>query len=94
LRWAAASFIYFVCVLFSAAQETEPRTGFRAAIGQNPQTRPPLRPSTDTTRCTGSRAQKQRAISAAVTNAGLARQDSRQAFDALLPSVTYNNSAI
>ncbi len=31
---------------------------------------------------------------AAVTNAGLARQDSRQAFDALLPSVTYNNSAI
>jgi outer membrane protein TolC len=31
---------------------------------------------------------------AAVTNAGLARQDRRQAFDALLPTVTYNNSAI
>src|ERR1700732_967745 len=31
---------------------------------------------------------------AAVTNAGLARQDRKQAFDALLPTVTYNNSAI
>ena len=33
-------------------------------------------------------------FNAAVTNAGLARQDRRQAFDALLPTVTYNNSAI
>ncbi len=33
-------------------------------------------------------------FNAAVTNAGLARQDQRQAFDALLPTVTYNNSAI
>src|SRR6202163_2900140 len=32
-------------------------------------------------------------FNAAVTNAGLARQDRRQAFDALLPTVTYNNSA-
>lgn len=31
---------------------------------------------------------------AAVTNAGLARQDQKQALDALLPGVTYNNSAI
>src|SRR5216684_7471353 len=33
-------------------------------------------------------------FNAAVINAGLARQDRRQAFDALLPTVTYNNSAI
>src|SRR5229473_365564 len=33
-------------------------------------------------------------FNAAVTNAGLVRQDRRQAFDALLPTVTYNNSAI
>jgi outer membrane protein TolC len=33
-------------------------------------------------------------FNAAVTNAGLARQDRRQAFDALLPTVAYNNSAI
>src|SRR5882757_7279410 len=33
-------------------------------------------------------------FNAAVTNAGLARQDRRQAFNALLPSVTYDNSAI
>jgi outer membrane protein TolC len=33
-------------------------------------------------------------FNAAVTNAGLARQDRRQAFDALLPTVSYNNSAI
>src|SRR5260370_12221257 len=33
-------------------------------------------------------------FNAAVTNAGLAHQDRRQAFDALLPTVTYNNSAI
>ena len=31
---------------------------------------------------------------AAVTNAGLAREDKRQAFTSLLPTVTYNNSAI
>src|SRR5229473_2270292 len=31
-------------------------------------------------------------FNAAVTNAGLAHQDRRQAFDALLPTVTYNNS--
>jgi outer membrane protein TolC len=33
-------------------------------------------------------------FNAAVTNAGLARQDRRQAFNALLPTVTYDNSAI
>jgi outer membrane protein TolC len=33
-------------------------------------------------------------FNAAVTNAGLAHQDKRQAFAALLPSVNYNNSAI
>jgi len=33
-------------------------------------------------------------FNAAVTNAGLARQDKRQAFAALLPSVNYDNSAI
>src|SRR6266849_4824376 len=33
-------------------------------------------------------------FNAAVTIAGLAHQDRRQAFDALLPTVTYNNSAI
>src|SRR6267154_4914866 len=33
-------------------------------------------------------------FNAAVTNAGLARQDKRQAFAALLPAVNYNNSAI
>src|ERR1700726_4563149 len=33
-------------------------------------------------------------FNAAVTNAGLARQDRRQAFDVLLPTVSYNNSAI
>src|ERR1700720_2415987 len=33
-------------------------------------------------------------FNAAVTNAGLARQDKRQAFAALLPTVNYDNSAI
>jgi len=50
--------------------------------------------TTDAARRAGSCAQNSVPFNAAVTNAGLARQDRRQAFNALLPSVTYDNSAI
>src|SRR5216684_4012692 len=83
LQWAAASFVYFACAPASAQQSAKPANAAAAA---------PLRL---TLQDALDRARKNSVqFQAAVTNAGLARQDSRQAFDALLPSVTYNNSAI
>jgi len=81
-------------VLFSAAQETSPApaSARQSAKPANAADAAPLRL---TLQDALDRARKNSVqFQAAVTNAGLARQDSRQAFDALLPSVTYNNSAI
>jgi len=81
-------------VLFSAAQETSPApaSARQSARPANAAAAAPLRL---TLQDALDRARKNSVqFQAAVTNAGLARQDSRQAFDALLPSVTYNNSAI
>jgi len=81
-------------VLFSAAQETSPApaSARQSAKPANAADAAPLRL---TLQDALDRARKNSMqFQAAVTNAGLARQDSRQAFDALLPSVTYNNSAI
>ncbi len=94
MQWAAASFIYFVCVLFSAAQETSPAPA-SARQSDKPANAAAAAPLRLTLQDALDRARKNSVqFQAAVTNAGLARQDSRQAFDALLPSVTYNNSAI
>src|SRR5467141_3752639 len=94
LQWASASFIYFVCVLFSAAQETSPAPA-SARQSPKPANAAAAAPLRLTLQDALDRARKNSVqFQAAVTNAGLARQDSRQAFDALLPSVTYNNSAI
>jgi outer membrane protein TolC len=94
LQWAAASFVYFACVLPSVAQETSPaRTS--AQQSAKPANAAAAVPVRLTLQDALDRARKNSVqYQAAVTNAGLARQDSRQAFDALLPSVTYNNSAI
>jgi outer membrane protein TolC len=94
LQWAAASCVYFACVPPSVAQETSPAPAFaqQSAKPANAAAAAPLRL---TLQDALDRARKNSVqFQAAVTNAGLARQDSRQAFDALLPGVTYNNSAI
>ena len=93
MQWAAASFVYFASVPPSVAQETIPASA-SAQQSAKPNAAPaaPLRL---TLQDALDRARKNSVqFQAAVTNAGIARQDSRQAFDALLPSVTYNNSAI
>jgi len=94
LRWAAASFVYFACVLTSVGQETNPAPVSAQQPGK-PANAADAAPLRLTLQDALDRARKNSVqFQAAVTNAGLARQDSRQAFDALLPSVTYNNSAI
>jgi len=81
-------------VLFSAAQETSPAPA-SARQSPKPANAAAAAPLRLTLQDALDRARKNSVqFQAAVTNAGLARQDSRQAFDALLPSVTYNNSAI
>ena len=93
LPWVA-SFICFACVVPSVAQETNPAPVYSQQSGQ-PANATPAAPVRLTLQDALDRGRKNSVqFQAAVTNAGLARQDRRQAFDALLPSVTYNNSAI
>ena len=94
LSCAAASLVFLACGLASAAQEpppAEPVSQQPAAQTANSSAAPlrlTLQDALD-------RARKNSVpFNAAMTNAGLARQDRRQALDALLPSVVYNNSAI
>src|ERR1700674_4684143 len=94
LWWVAASLAYFACVLPSGGQETSPGpvSSQQSASPANAAAAAPVRL---TLQDALDRARKNSVqFQAAVTNAGIARQDSRQAFDALLPSVTYGNSAI
>jgi len=94
LQWAAASFVYFACVLPSVGQQTSPAPA-SAQQSDKPANAAAAAPLRLTLQDALDRARKNSVqFQAALTNAGLARQDSRQAFDALLPSVTYNNSAI
>jgi len=94
LQWAAASFVYFACVLPSVGQQTSPAPA-SAQQSDKPANAAAAAPLRLTLQDALDRARKNSVqFQAALTNAGLARQESRQAFDALLPSVTYNNSAI
>ena len=94
MQWAAASFVYFASVPPCVAQETIPASA-SAQESAKPTNAAPAAPLRLTLQDALDRARKNSVqFQAAVTNAGIARQDSRQAFDALLPSVTYGNSAI
>ena len=94
MQWAAASFVYFACVLPSVGQQTSPAPA-SAQQSDKPANAAAAAPLRLTLQDALDRARKNSVqFQAALTNAGLARQESRQAFDALLPSVTYNNSAI
>jgi len=94
LQWAAASFVYFACVLPSVGQQTSPAPA-SAQQSDKPANAAAAAPLRLTLQDALDRARKNSVqFQAALTNAGLARQDSRQAFDALLPGVMYNNSAI
>jgi outer membrane protein TolC len=94
LMWIAASLACFMFAQGSAAQETSPATvppqeGARPA---NASTTTPVRL---TLQDALDRARKNSTqFQAALTTAALARQDRTQARNALLPTVTYNNSAI
>jgi outer membrane protein TolC len=94
VQWAAATIACFGCVLPGIAQETNPAPASAQQSDEavNSAAAAPLHL---TLQDALDRARKNSVqFQAAVTNAGLARQDRRQAFDALLPSVTYNNSVI
>jgi outer membrane protein TolC len=94
LQWAAASFACLACVLPSLAQETNPAPASTqpAAASANAATAAPVRL---TLQDALDRARKNSTqFQAALTTAALARQDRTQARNALLPTVTYNNSAI
>jgi outer membrane protein TolC len=94
LQWAAASLVYFASVPPSFAQETIPASA-SAQQSAKPANAAAAAPVRLTLQDALDRARKNSVqFQATVTNAGIARQDSRQAFDALLPSVTYSNSAI
>jgi len=94
LSRAAASLAFLACGLASAAQEplpaeaVSPQPAAQTANSSAAPLRLTLQDALD-------RARKNSVpFNAAMTTAGLARQDRRQALDALLPSVVYNNSAI
>jgi outer membrane protein TolC len=86
------SLAFFACAVLCAAQEPAPEAASQQQIAQ-PTTSPvPLRL---TLQDAIDRARKNSTqFTAAVTNAALARQDRTQARNALLPTVTYNNSVI
>jgi outer membrane protein len=93
LSRVGASVAFFACALASAAQEPRPEAVSPQPAAQTANSSAaPLRL---TLQDALDRARKNSVpFNAAMTNAGLARQDRRQALDALLPSVAYNNSAI
>jgi outer membrane protein TolC len=85
---------FLACALPSIAQEANPQP---ASV--EPQTLPASAPAAAPLRLTLQdaldRARKNSTqFQAALTNAALARQDRAQARNALLPTVTYDNSAI
>jgi outer membrane protein TolC len=97
LSSVAASLAFFACALVSAAQEAppppapEPASPQQAARPTNSSAAPlriTLQDALDRARKNSTQFQ------AALTTAALARQDRTQARNALLPTVTYNNSAI
>jgi outer membrane protein TolC len=93
LSSVAASVAFFACALVSAAQEPPPA---EAAPQQTAQpTNSPAAPLRITLQDALDRARKNNTqFQAALTTAALARQDRTQARNTLLPTVTYNNSAI
>ncbi len=98
----AMSLAFFACALLCAAREPTPEAASQQptpeAVSQQQSAQPTTgsaAPIRLTLQDALDRARKNSVpFQAAVTNAGLARQDRRQAFNALLPSVTYDNSAI
>ena len=98
----AMSWAFCACALLCAAQEPAQEPASQQPPAEPASQQPTAQPTNNTTapiRLTLQdaldRARKNSVpFNAAVTNAGLARQDRRQAFNALLPSVTYDNSAI
>ena len=98
----AMSLAFCACALLCAAQEPAQEPASQQPPAEPASQPPTAQPTNNTTapiRLTLQdaldRARKNSVpFNAAVTNAGLARQDRRQAFNALLPSVTYDNSAI
>ncbi len=92
--WAAAALSCLLYALPSVAQETNPGP-VSAQQPEQPASAPVAPPLRLTLQDALDRARKNSVqFQAALTNAGLVRQDRRQAFDALLPSVFYNNSVI
>jgi outer membrane protein TolC len=97
LSGVAASLAFLACTLVSAAQEAppppDPEPGSPQQSAQAPSSSAaPLR---ITLQDALDRARKNNTqFQAAVTTAALARQDRTQARNALLPTVTYNNSAV
>ena len=98
----AMSWAFCACALLCAAQEPAQEPASQQPPAEPASQPPTAQPTNNTTapiRLTLQdaldRARKNSVpFNAAVTNAGLARQERRQAFNALLPSVTYDNSAI
>ena len=94
VRWAVVGLAFFACVRFCVAQETNPAPGSPQPTGQ-PENAAAAASVRLTLQDALDRARKNSVqFQAALTNAGILRQDRRQAFDALLPSATYNNAAI
>jgi outer membrane protein TolC len=102
LSCVAMSLAFFACTLLCAAQEPTQEPASQQPPAE-PVSQPPTAQPTNNTAApirltlqdALDRARRNSVpFQAAVTNAGLARQDRRQAFNALLPSVTYDNSAI
>ncbi len=98
----AMSLAFFACALLCAAQEPAQEPASQQPTPETASQQQAAQPTTGsaapirlTLQDALDRARKNSVpFQAAVTNAGLARQDRRQAFNALLPSVTYDNSAI
>jgi len=94
VRWAAAGLAFLVCALPSVAQEANPEP-VSAQQASQPASAPAAAPLRVTLQDALDRARKNSVqFQAALTTAALARQDRTQARNALLPTVTYNNSAI
>ena len=102
VSFVAMSWAFCACALLCAAQEPAQEPASQQPPAEPASQPPTAQPTNNTTapiRLTLQdaldRARKNSVpFNAAVTNAGLARQDRRQAFNSLLPSVTYDNSAI
>jgi outer membrane protein TolC len=94
LSRVAASLAFFACGLASAAQEPPPSEPVSAQQTAQPTNSSPV-PLRITLQDALDRARKNSTqFQAALTTAALARQDRTQARNALLPTATYNNSAI